>query len=297
MPNLTLDGARIAYMEAGSGLPLVFCHEFAGSLESWEPQVSYFSRFYRVFAYNAKGYPPSEVPAGWQEYTWDRQVAVLLELLDALDIERAQVCGLSMGAYTAVQFALAHPGRCRAVVAAGVGTGSENPDAFLEDMDARAALLQEQGMTSMEAYLHGATRIRFREKDPAGWERFAALFRAHSAKGSANTLRAFQGRRPSLYTREADLARLEVPLLVVCGDEDDPCIEPSLFLKRTVPGCGLTVLPHTGHACNLEEPAAFNDAVAEFLARAEAGRWGPRPEDSGDNIGATGHESGAMNTR
>ena len=285
MPNVRSDGARIEYREAGSGLPLVFCHEFAGSMESWEPQVSYFSRFHRVIVYNAKGYPPSEVPARWQEYTWDRQVAVLLGLLDALSIERAHICGLSMGAYTAVQFALAHPARCRAVVAAGVGTGSEGADAFLKDMDRRAGLLEEEGMASMEPYLAGAARIRFREKNSTGWERFAALFRAHSVRGSANTLRGFQGRRPSIYTRKDDLRRLEVPLLVVCGDEDDPCIAPSLFLKRTVPGCGLAVLPHTGHACNLEEPAAFNASIVEFLARAEAGRWGARPEDSGDNVG------------
>ena len=284
MPNIKLDGAGIEYMEAGAGLPLVFCHEFAGSMESWAPQIGYFSRFYRVIAYNAKGYPPSEVPARWQEYTWDRQVAVLLELLEALSIERAHICGLSMGAYTAVQFALAHPERCRSVVAAGVGTGSEDRDAFLRDMDRRAALLEEEGMASMEAYLTSATRIRFREKDPMGWGRFAALFRAHSVRGSANTFRGFQGRRPSIYTREADLERLDVPLLVICGDEDDPCIAPSLFLKRAVPGCGLAVLPHTGHACNLEEPGAFNASVAEFLARTEAGRWGARPEDSGDNF-------------
>lgn len=103
-----------------------------------------------------------------------------------------------------------------------------------------------------------------------------AAWKAGSPK-SANTLRGFQGRRPSLYTREADLAQLDVPLLLICGDEDDPCIEPSLFIHRTVPKSGLAMLPHTGHACNLEEPAAFNALVADFLARAEAGRWGPRP--------------------
>ena len=287
MPKVTVDGAAIEYAEAGSGLPLVFCHEFAGSMDSWEQQVNYFSRRYRTVAYNAKGYPPSEVPADWEVYTWDHQVAVLLGLLDALDIERAHVCGLSMGAYTAVQFMLAHPERCLGVVAAGVGTGSDDPASFLAESEERAALLDANGMTGMDAYLSGSTRIRFREKDPAGWERFAALFRAHSAQGSANTLRGFQGRRPSLYTREADLARADVPLLIVCGDEDDPCVGPSLFLRRTVANSGLAVLPHTGHACNLEEPAAFNAAVAEFLAQAEAGKWGPRPEDSGDNWAAS----------
>ena len=214
-------------------------------------------------------------------------MAVLLGLLDALGIERAHVCGLSMGAYTAVQFMLAHPERCLSVVAAGVGTGSDDPASFLTESEERAGLLEANGMGGMEAYLSGSTRIRFREKDPAGWERFAALFRAHSATGSANTLRGFQGRRPSLYTREADLAALDVPLLIVCGDEDDPCIGPSLFLNRTVPNSGLAMLPHTGHACNLEEPAAFNAAVAEFLAQAEARKWGPRPEDSGDNWAAS----------
>ncbi len=287
MPNVTVDGAAIEYAEAGSGLPLVFCHEFAGSMESWEQQVNYFSRRYRTVTYNAKGYPPSEVPADWEVYTWDHQVAVLLGLLDALGIERAHVCGLSMGAYTAVQFMLTHPNRCLSVVAAGVGTGSDDPASFLTESEERAGLLEANGMAGMEAYLSGSTRIRFREKDPAGWDRFAALFLAHSATGSANTLRGFQGRRPSLYTREADLAALDVPLLIVCGDEDDPCVGPSLFLNRTVPNSGLAMLPHTGHACNLEEPAAFNAAVAEFLAQAEAGKWGPRPEDSGDNWAAS----------
>ena len=287
MPNITLDGAAIEYAEAGSGLPLVFCHEFAGSMESWEQQTGYFSRRYRTVVYNAKGYPPSGVPARWEEYTWDHQVATLLGLLDALGIERAHVCGLSMGAYTAVQFALAHPERCISVVAAGVGTGSDDPASFLRESEERAALLEASGMAGMAAYLSGSTRIRFREKDPAGWERFAALFLTHSPQGSANTLRGFQGRRPSLYTREADLARLDVPLLAICGDEDDPCIGPSLFLRRTVPNCGLAMLPHTGHACNLEEPTAFNAAVAEFLAQAEAGKWGPRPADSGDNWAAS----------
>ena len=287
MPNAKLDGVMIEYTEVGGGEPLVFCHEFAGSMESWEMQVSYFSRRYRTIAYNAKGYPPSEVPTDWRDYAYDRQVQVLLELLDHLGIAKAHVCGLSMGAYTAVQFGLAHSDRCLSVVAAGVGTGSADPDVFLRESEERAALLEASGMSGMDAYLAGSTRIRFREKDPAGWQRFANLFRAHSSQGSANTLRGFQGRRPSIYTREADLAMMILPLLVICGDEDDPCLDPSLFLRRTVSRCGLVVLPHTGHACNLEEPAAFNAAVGEFLAQVEAGKWGPRPADSGDNWAAT----------
>ena len=112
MPHATLDGTMIAYREVGNGEPLVFCHEFAGSMESWDLQVGYFSRRYRTITYNAKGYPPSDVPAPWEEYTYDHQVKVLLDLLDHLQIDKAHICGLSMGAYTAVQFGLAHPDRC-----------------------------------------------------------------------------------------------------------------------------------------------------------------------------------------
>ena len=293
MPRVELDGAEIEYRVAGSGAPLVFCHEFAGSMESWEPQVSFLARRYRTIAYNAKGYPPSSVPDRWQAYAWDRQVAVLLALLDALEIDRAHLCGLSMGAYTALQFALGHPQRCRGVVAAGVGTGSDNPAEFLKETERWADRLEAQGMAAMEGHLLAAPRARFREKDPIGWERFAALFRAHSPKGSANTLRGFQARRPSLYAREAELARLDVPVLVVCGDEDDPCIAPSLFIRRTVPRSGLAMLPHTGHACNLEEPAVFNALVADFLARVEADRWEPRPLADGGVWGSRGASGNA----
>jgi pimeloyl-ACP methyl ester carboxylesterase len=76
---------------------------------------------------------------------------------------------------------------------------------------------------------------------------------------------------------------MDVPTLVIVGDEDDPCLEPALFLKRTIPRAGILALPQTGHACNLEEPQMFNQGVAEFLAQVEAGRWGPRPTGSGDS--------------
>ncbi len=191
MPTLTADGVRIAYQETGTGAPLVFCHEFAGSMESWLMQVGFFSRRYRTIAYNARGYAPSEVPADAALYEQERQVATLLGVLDALGIERAHLCGLSMGAHTVLNFALAHPDRCLSVVAAGAGTGSADPALFRTESEERAALLEQGGMEAMESYLSGSTRIRFAHKDPNGWEEFATLFSAHDATGSANTTRAW----------------------------------------------------------------------------------------------------------
>ena len=98
----------------------------------------------------------------------------------------------------------------------------------------------------------------------------------HSSLGSANTMRGVQARRPSLYDLEDQFTRLAVPTLIVAGDEDDNSLQPSLFLKRTIPASGLLVLPKTGHTLNLEEPDAFNRALAEFFAQVDAGRWLPR---------------------
>ena len=91
-------------------------------------------------------------------------------------------------------------------------------------------------------------------------------------------MRGVQARRPSFWNLEAELRALAVPTLIVVGDEDDHCLQPGIFLKQTIPASGLAVLPKTGHTLNLEEPAAFNALVAEFLAQVEAGRWLPRDE-------------------
>jgi proline iminopeptidase len=103
----------------------------------------------------------------------------------------------------------------------------------------------------------------------------AALAR-HDAQGSAHTQRGFQAGRPSLYEFEDRLRQLALPVLVISGDEDDSCIQPSLFLKRTIPASGLAVFPKTGHVINLEEPALFNETLERFLALVELGRWPPR---------------------
>jgi pimeloyl-ACP methyl ester carboxylesterase len=102
-------------------------------------------------------------------------------------------------------------------------------------------------------------------------------------------LRNYQGLRPSLYDLEANLAKVTVPLLLVCGDEDEPCLDANIFLKRTIPSAGLWMVPRTGHAVNLEEPDAFNRAVQEFFSTVERGKWttrDPRTLAGGSLIGS-----------
>src|SRR5262249_36714768 len=122
----------------------------------------------------------------------------------------------------------------------------------------------------------GIPHCLFLLKDPRGWQEFQRHLGEHSALGSALTMRGVQARRPSIYDLESRLRELTTPMLVIVGDEDDHCLQPGIFLKRTVPACGLLVMPKAGHTLNLEEPAQFNQAVDDFLATVAQGRWLPR---------------------
>jgi pimeloyl-ACP methyl ester carboxylesterase len=124
-----------------------------------------------------------------------------------------------------------------------------------------------------DTYAQGPARVQFRDKDPVGWQAFRDHLARGSARGRAHTLRGVQMTRPSVFELETGLRRLEVPTLIVTGDEDEPCLEPALFLKRTIATAGLWVIPRSGHTVNLEEPDAFNRAVQDFLTGVEAGAW------------------------
>jgi 3-oxoadipate enol-lactonase len=272
------DATRLYYEEAGSGTPILFVHEFAADYASWEPQMRYFSRGHRCIAYSARGYTPSEVPAG-STFTYESFRDDALAVLDHLGIERAHFVGLSMGAYSSLQVGLRNPDRAISLTLAGIGTGSE-PARIAEFRDSTQRNAHDfETLGSVEVakvYAKSPNRIPFRIKDPRGFQEFVAALERHDAQGSAHTQRGFQGGRPSVYDFEEALQRMVVPTLVICGDEDDACIQPSIFLKQHIPASGLSMFPKTGHILNLEEPALFNETLERFLGLVEAGRWPPR---------------------
>ena len=276
MPHVRANGINLYYEERGEGTPVIFVHEFAGDSVSWHLQMRHFARRYRCIAYNARGYPPSEVPEDLAAYSQDHAVGDLLGLMDGLGIDRAHIVGLSMGGYATLHFGIRHPERTRSLVVAGAGygSGSEDREAYVRDIEATADRFKRDGMTVMsEIYTRGPTRVQFIDKDSLGWEEFRGQFAAQSALGHALTLQGVQLTRPTIFELEAGMASLTVPTLIVIGDEDEPCLEPGLFMKQRIRSSGLVVLPRTGHTLNLEEPAAFNRAVDEFLATVEQGRW------------------------
>ena len=276
MPTASINGVSLYYESHGEGFPLVWSHEFAGDYRSWAPQVRFFSRRYRVVTYNARGYPPSEVPPDVEAYSQELAVEDLRGLLERLGIEQAHVGGLSMGGNVALNFGLAYPEMARSLIVAGTGTGSTEPDSFRANVNDRADQMEALGMSGMSDYARGPSRVQLLRKDPMGWQEFADQLSEHSAIGSAHTFRGVQGGRPPIFDLEPRLRALTVPTLIMTGDEDEPCIAPSIFMKRCIPASGLVVFPQSGHAINLEDPDLFNRSVLDFLTAVEVGKWATR---------------------
>jgi pimeloyl-ACP methyl ester carboxylesterase len=238
--------------------------------------MRFFSRRYRAIAFNARGYPPSDVPDDVKAYSQERAAEDIRGVLDGLKIPKAHVCGLSMGGYATLHFGLRHPDRALSLVVAGAGYGSVAGDRakFRQDTEVVARRFEEDGMVkTAEMYSKGPTRVQFMDKDPFGWREFHAQLAEGSARGHALTQRGVQMMRPSILDLGPQLEKLDVPTLIMTGDEDDPCLEPAIFMKRKIPTAGLVVLPKSGHTINLEEPEAFNRAVLDFLTAVDAGKW------------------------
>ena len=272
------DGTRLYYEESGSGTPLVFVHEFAGDYRSWEPQLRFFARYFRCVAFNARGFPPSDVPEDGARYSQAHARDDIIAILDHLKLDRAHLIGLSMGGFAVLHAGISYPERARSLVIGGCGYGAEPEQKakFQAECEAAAASFDANWSEAAKKYALGPTRVQFQNKDPRGWAEFAQQLSDGSSKGHALTMRGVQMKRPSLYELTDAMSELGVPTLIITGDEDDPCLEPGLLMKRSIANCGLVVLPRSGHTINIEEPEAFNRALFEFFMLVDQGRATPR---------------------
>lgn len=275
----TKDGVRLYFEETGSGTPIIFVHEFAGDHRSWEPQVRYFSRHFRCITYGARGYPPSDVPNDLSAYSQQHARDDVIAVLDHLRIDKAHVVGLSMGGFATVHLGIAYPERALSLVIAGCGYGSEPSQKTrfrVESEEVARNIELHGGKFLAEQYSLGPARVQLQIKDPRAWREFADQLAEHSPQGSALTQRGVQAQRPSLWELKDAIAKIEVPALIVTGDEDEACLEAALLLKRQIMTSALVVLPRTGHTLNIEEPDLFNRALSEFYFAQANGRWGKR---------------------
>lgn len=291
MPHIiTDDGVKLWVEEVGSGTPVVFVHEFAGDHRSWEPQLRHFGQRYRAIAYDARGYPPSDVPESVSAYSQARAADDIASVLDGCGIDKAHIVGLSMGGFATLHFGFRHPARARSLTVAGCGYGAEpdQRDRFRAEADTAIEFIRGKGMGAFaEKYAFGPTRVQFAAKDPRGFAEFQRQLAEHSATGSANTQAGCQRERPSLYDLVDHMRALTVPTLILTGDEDWPCLQPGILMKRSISSAALSVMPNCGHTINLEDPDEFNRRVAEFLAQVDAGRW-PLRDPRAETVSITG---------
>lgn len=289
MPHATTDdGVKLYFEETGAGTPVIFVHEFAGDLRNWEAQMRHFGQRYRAIAFNARGYPPSDVPESTDAYSQNRATDDIAAVLDHLGIARAHVVGLSMGGFATLHFGFRHPTRALSLAVCGCGYGADPAKAaqFKEEAANTIAFIRQGDMQAFaNRYAFGPTRVQFQNRDPRGFAEFLTRLAEHSALGSANTQAGVQSRRPSLYDLTAEMQALNVPTLILTGDEDWPCLQPALLMKQHIRTAGLAVMPNSGHGINEEDPDQFNRIVGDFIAQVDAGRWPTRdPRAVSDSI-------------
>ncbi len=267
----SFDGVRLYCETTGTGSPVVFIHEFAGSCRSFDLQVAAFKASHRAIAFNARGYPPSEVPASPGAYSQEAAARDILSVLDGFSIERAHLVGVSMGAAAALQAAILEPDRVLSATLASIGTGSDaKPEQNEASMEAMAHLIEAKGVQGLAATMgNSPSRKKLAEKNPQEYERFLQQMQTLSASGMANTMRGVQKRRPPIYAHEASLSKVSAPVLVVLGGEDAGCRGPSEFLWRKLPAARLEEFPGAGHLLNIEEPQRFNELVLAFVDQAD----------------------------
>jgi len=294
MPYATTDdGVKLYFEEVGTGTPVIFVHEFAADHRSWEMQMRHFGQRYRCITYGARGYPPSDVPEKSTSYSQNRATDDIAAVLDHLKIAKAHVVGLSMGGFATLHFGFRHPARALSLVVAGVGYGAEKDQSakFKAEVAVVAKSLLDGGMEAFAGkYAYGPTRVQFENKDPRGFAQFRKELGEHSALGSANTQIGCQGERPSLYDLVDQMRALTLPTLILTGDEDWPCLAPSVMMKREIPSAALSVMPNCGHTVNLEDPDQFNRIVGDFIVQVDAGRW-PRRDPRAMSTSITGMKS------
>src|SRR6185437_11326760 len=193
---------------------------------------------YRCIAVNARGYPPSDVPKDGAKYSQERARDDIRAVLDALKIDKAHIVGLSMGGFATLHVGFTYPDRARSLVIAGCGYGAA-PDKraqFAAEAEAAAKGFEQSSMAkAAEAYALGPTRVQFQNKDPRGWREFADLLAEHSTEGAARTMRGVQARRPSLFDLAEKMKTITAPTLIMTGDEDWPCHEPGILMKKNIP--------------------------------------------------------------
>jgi pimeloyl-ACP methyl ester carboxylesterase len=265
MTHANVNGIEIYYREAGDGFPVVLVHGYTGNSRNWALTVPALRDRFRTISVDLRGHGSSAKPTSREDYALSLMADDVHGLLEQLDVRECYLAGHSMGGGVAMRLILAYPELFRALVL--VDTSASPQD--LPRTKMREALLRiakEQGMeAAFEAQLQmdpAASEIR---SIPGALEIWREQFLMTSLEAYIYCADAMAERESLLD----DLSQVAVPALVVCGERDEPFLDPSRLMHEAIPGSELVIVAGAGHSPQFETPAEFNRVLTGFLSRVE----------------------------
>ena len=253
MPNLNRDGVNLNYEIHGNGPAILCSHGYSATLEMWRGQVATLSRHHQLILWDMRGHGQTDSPDDPSAYSEEATVADMAALRDVAGAERAILCGMSLGGYMSLGFCRVHPERVRALLLVDTGPGFKNDDA-------RAAWNQRALETASAFETEGLAALQSRSRE-------MAMSRHRSAKGLAHAARGMLAQSDAQIMKS--LPAIQVPALVIVGGDDTPFLAAADYMAAKIPNARKTVIPHAGHASNLDQPEIFNQVAAEFLESLE----------------------------
>lgn len=249
MPTIERDGVTIYYEDHGQGEPVLLTHGYSATSQMWKGQVEAFAGRYRITTWDMRGHGQTDSPDDLALYSEAATVEDMAAILDHLGIEKAVIGGLSLGGYMSMAFNVAHPEKVRALMLIDTGPGYKKDEpraAWNETSYKRAENLEQNGL----AALGSGSEVRI------------AMHR-----GADGLAKAARGMLTQFDSRIIEsLPNITLPTLVLAGANDTPFLGATDYMANKIPGASKAIVPDAGHASNIDQPAAFNAAVGDFLA-------------------------------
>lgn len=249
MPTIERDGVTIYYEDHGQGEPVLLTHGYSATSQMWKGQVEAFAGRYRITTWDMRGHGQTDSPDDLALYSEAATVEDMAAILDHLGIEKAVIGGLSLGGYMSMAFNVAHPEKVRALMLIDTGPGYKKDEpraAWNETAYKRAENLEQNGL----AALGSGSEVRI------------AMHR-----GADGLAKAARGMLTQFDSRIIEsLPNITLPTLVLAGANDTPFLGATDYMANKIPGASKAIVPDAGHASNIDQPAAFNAAVGDFLA-------------------------------
>ncbi len=249
MATLNRSGVDIYYEVHGSGPTILLSHGYSATSQMWRGQIEALSRAHQLVLWDMRGHGKSAYPADESAYTQDATVDDMVAILDAVGAKQAIIGGLSLGGYMSLAFNVKYPERVRALLIIDTGPG------FKKD-EAREGWNKYALETAADFETRGLQRLKARSPEMASAEH-------RSAEGLVKAARGMLTQRDARVINA--LPDIRVPALVVVGANDKPFLAAADYMSAKIPGACKVVIPDAGHAANIDQPAAFNEAVTSFL--------------------------------